>query len=437
MSRILLITTYFYPQNRIPVLRVAQWAKYWALMGCKVTVLTTRKYGFMGPFGLNESLPSNVEIIEIDYLPKILINKLENRGVESVFDKKVASKTHQKESFVLELKRIFRGLRGYIGSLMDIHDFWVSSATKKGLELLSLKEYDLIVSSYSPPAVHVVAKKLKNKYPDVKWIADFRDPWARNHIQSARGIFALYENYKEKSIIQSADCLVTVSAPSTKELQSHYPDKIVHTIENGFDPEEFPTWKEDLQLERKIDCKIKIVYAGFIYPGKRDPSPLFIACNELIDDGIISKEDIAIDFYGNNKKELDAIIDRIDGNRNNIININGFVTRKKSLQAQKKSDLLLFLEWNDPTARSTLPGKLFEYLVSGVPILAVGVDTKNCSGQLIEETRTGKTALNSNEIKQILKDIYKTKYISFYKPVISKIEKYSRSKQAKAMLNLV
>ncbi len=425
-KKILLITTSFYPQNKISVLRVGQWAKYWARFGCEVTVLTTKKYSFLGPFGLDVSLEKNITVIEVDYLPEFFKKRLDK-----------PNKASQKQSQeISKLKKYVRILRGYIGSLFDIHDLWVSPAFKKTIELFEEQQFDFIVSSYSPPAVHVVASKLKKRYPNTIWVADFRDLWAYNHLQSAKGFLGIYEKYKEKNTIKNADMLVTVSKPLTEEMKKQYKNKQVVTIENGFDSEEFPNWKQNLKSTPKLNGKMRITYAGTIYPQKRDPSLLFEACNELIEEGVIKKEQIMIDFYGNNIDELSQIIESNNFNRFGIINLNGFVSRTESLKAQKESDLLLFLEWNDSSARGVLTGKLFEYLVSGVPILGVGIDTNHIAGNLIETTKTGKVFTNSDEIKSFLKLAFTKECLDFYNPDIQKIEKYSRDKQAKLLLDI-
>lgn len=432
-KNILLITTFFYPQNRIPVLRVGQWAKYWSKLGYNVTVLTTKKYSFSGPFGLNVELPESIKIVEVGYIPNFLKNKLDKPVSKNRYKENVANT----ETRTSRIKRFVRTLRSYIGSLLDIHDLWIFSATKKGKELFEEEKFDIIISSYSPPAVHIVASKLKLKYPNTIWVADFRDLWAYNHLQSAKGIFGIYEKFKERKTIKNADILVTVSCPLSKELEQQYQNKKVVTVENGFDPEEFPDWKEKLRIVPKINDSIRITYAGTIYPDKRDPSPLFKACNELIEEGYIKREQIILDFYGNNTSELTHIIKKNNSNRFGIINLNGFVSRDEALKAQKESDVLLFLEWNDPSAIGVLTGKLFEYLVSGVPILGVGVDTNNVAGNLIETTKTGKAVLNSEDIKKILKSAFEKKYFDFYTPEIKEIEKYARDKQAKALIDLI
>ncbi len=429
MKKILLVTSTFYPQNKVSVLRVGEWSKYLAKYGYEVTVLTPKKYSFLGPFGLNKKLPDNVIIKEVDFLPDVLKKKL---------DKKVNTIVYaNNESNIYSLKLFVRKLRRYIGSLIDIHDLWIKPALKEAIKLHEQKKFDYIISSFSPPAVHIIAHKLKIHYPSVKWIADFRDLWAYNHILNPRGIFKIYEKYRESKVLSNSDCIVTVSKPLSDLMKEAYPEKNVFTIENGFDPEEFPNWKENIVKFPEIKDKLTISYLGTIYPEKRDPSILFESINELIEEGFLSKDRVEINFYGDNKKQLLEIINPKNLNKFGIINIKGFVSREESLKIQKNSDLLLLLEWNDPSAKGVLTGKLFEYLVSGRPILAIGISNENAAGEVIEKTKTGKLFLEKESLKNELKKIFVNQKIEFYDPLIEEIEKFSRKKQVEKLIRIM
>src|SRR5690606_23258859 len=100
--------------------------------------------------------------------------------------------------------------------------------------------------------------------------------------------------------------------------------------------------------------------------------------------GVLDRSRISIDFYGQNEKQLAAILDRCHGNRHGVVHAHGFVSRADSLAAQARSSLLLLLESSAPEARGVLTGKLFEYLVSGIPILAVGINSHNAAGALLQ-----------------------------------------------------
>lgn len=419
---ILLISAYFYPQNRISVLRVGQWAKYWALQGHSVTVLTTRKYPFMGPYGLDTPLPAGVDVIEVPYLPDWIV---------APHSGSTPSPEAGASGNVSALRRQVRQWRGHIGSLFDVHDLWIAPARRKGLELMALRQYDAIVSSYSPPAAHMVASRLKAAYPDVAWMADFRDLWADNHIVSARGMFRRVEFALERRSIKGrADLLTTVSQPLADTLQARYPSIPVSVVENGFDPDEFHDWRARINASPKPVLPLRICYAGTLYPGRRDPTPVFDAVNRLIDDGVLDRRHVTLDFYGQNEKELAAILERSNGNRHGVVHAHGFVSRAEALAVQSHSTLLLLLESSEPSARGVMTGKLFEYLVSGVPIMAVGIDQSTAAGAVIQRTGSGFCSSSADEIAQKLADALRHGRFDFYTPDAEQIATYARDRQA-------
>jgi hypothetical protein len=430
LKTILFITPLFYPQNKVAVLRIGEWSKYLAKNGYKVIILTSKKYSFMGPFGLEKELPENVKIIEVDFLPYFLKKRFNNKNYKNI-------KNYNSKNNVLTLKLLVRKIRTYIGSLFDIYDFWINPVFKEAKKIIQKEKIDFVLTSYAPPAGIIVAHKLKKFFPNVKWIADFRDLWAYNHIIYAKGIFGIYEKYKEKRMLLNVDKIITVSNPLSEEMKKHYPDKKIYTIENGFDPDDFKNWKENIIPYPQINNKLVISYLGTIYPQKRDPSILFEAVNELIKEGIISKSQIEINFYGDNIKVLREIIDSNNYNKFGFINIKGLVSRDESLKIQKNSDMLLFLEWNNPLAKGVLTGKLFEYLVSGRPILSVGITNENEAGKVIEKTRTGKNFIDKGLLKKELKKIFLNRKIDFYNPDIREIEKYSRNKQVLKLIEIM
>ncbi len=429
--RILLVTCYFYPQNRISVLRVGQWAKYWALQGHEVTVLTTYKYPFMGPYGLHPAMPDGVQVVEVPYLPNWLCKRLQRPG-------RASNANAHEESTSQRLRRHVRRLRSHIGSLMDIHDLWIRPARRKALELMAQQPYDAVVSSFSPPAAHMVASRLKQAHPGIIWLADFRDLWAHNHITSAKGLLRHIETALEvRTMRHRADALMTVSAPLANDLRGRYPELPVWVVENGFDPEEFMNWPTRLVTAPDANGMLRISYTGTLYPGRRDPTPLLEAVNRLIDKGVLQRERVAIDFYGNNERELADILNACYGNRHGVVHAHGFVSRQDSLAAQARSSLLLLLESSEPAARGVLTGKVFEYLVSGIPILAVGLGRENAAGALLLETGTGFCATTADEIAAMLVHSVQSGRFDFYAPKIHRIASYARDRQAEQITALL
>ena len=177
---------------------------------------------------------------------------------------------------------------------------------------------------------------------------------------------------------------------------------------------------------------LRIVYTGMIYPGHRDPLPLLNALSQLRRRGELEDGMVTVDFYGDRVEVAMALAKKPEYAP--FIRLMGHVTREKALEAQRNADILLLLESPAPEARGVLTGKLFEYLVSGRPILCIGSRPEYEIGQVLKETGTGivigpdqygglsdfiKSTLGGNGLFKI------------YSPKIERVLMYSRSSQAK------
>jgi hypothetical protein len=91
-------------------------------------------------------------------------------------------------------------------------------------------------------------------------------------------------------------------------------------------------------------------------------------------------------------------------NLERFVNHLGYVSHEVALQEQRCSQVLLLIEIDSEQTNCIIPGKLFEYLVSERPILAIGPEQADFAS-IIKETNTGTffTYNNQEEVKaQIL-----------------------------------
>lgn len=398
-------------------------------MGHEVAIVTTEKHSFDGHLNLliNNNDLANVRVKEVPYWPFTV-----KENTVTIYNNSPAG-TPRPSPFITFQKERVRMLRKTIGSLGDIHDFWIYPALKAAQELYNEWKYDVIVSTYSPPATHVIASKLKKKHGRLFWVADFRDLWYGNHLSSAKGVFGVIENRYERHFLKRADMLTTVSNPLNIYIKKRYPNKEVYTCENGFDVEDQINVPEPNYFPD--DSKIRLVYTGTIYAGKQDPSPLFAAIDELKKQGIHISEKLEVLFYGSNLGNLFELVQKYD--LNEVVKTPGFVDRKTVLHIQKSADALIFLEWEDPSIDGILTGKLFEYFYSGTPILGVGVTTNTLPGQLIEQSGTG-VALGRDvsSIYFILLNLINQKGMC-YNPNVNLLRNYTREEQARRLLDKI
>ena len=94
---------------------------------------------------------------------------------------------------------------------------------------------------------------------------------------------------------------------------------------------------------------MKLVYTGQIYPGKQDPSLLFEAIRQLLEENKIGVNDVEVCFYGDNVSVLESLVFKFG--LSSVVKLAPQVSRKASLALQRESTAVIFLDWLDPKQR--------------------------------------------------------------------------------------
>lgn len=423
MKKILFISAYAPPDDVIAAVRVGQWIKYLLRLGYKIELISA-KNDFLYPQTSNIYFnDKNFQLHNIEFIPKIFKRLISNKNVKN------SDKSKAKVGGLF--KNFLRRLRPIFGQL-DLYIFWIFPAIHKGRELLKRENFDYVISSFSPSASHIVASQLKkfSNSNQIEWIADFRDLWSDN--PNTNNLTKFIEARIESLVLKSASKIITVSENGLELLKNKYPEKEIIIIENGFDPEEHPNWKQACSQLKHLNRPIIITYTGLISKKDRNPEILFITLARLLQEGHINRESIQINIFTQNYSECKKILNE-SALDNSIVTISSYIPRHLAIQKQKESDFLLLLESNNERGIGNLTGKVFEYIVSGVPIIAMGMHTKNLAKELVLSTGTGIYCQDIESANKFFMSILENKKIYFYKPDIKKIESYSRSKQVERL----
>lgn len=363
-KKILLVTYYFPPFNNISSLRTLSFARYLGKSGYDVTVLTANHTALSG------------QEFDVSKEPFRLAAILSARSRQAVV-------TDQDEAQRPGWPRRFKAW--LLGNLFSFIDRWYFDAVKEAFSLMAEQGFDVVISSHSPISCHCIARQLKLRFPGIKWIADYRDLWSYNHFGiTPKFPFSVLQRYLEQRINRPADYLTTVSVPLKETLDAHYHKDAV-VIENGFFPDDYEAGKDE---NVKFSARYTFSYTGILYMEKYDVTPFFRAMAEFIDDGAMAAEDGEIRFYGDNSFMLRDIVGATDLPVD-FVRLLPRIPRRQALAVQRQSTALLFLGYESPETKGVLTGKLFEYMISGRPIIAVGITEDNLAGSLIRESNTG------------------------------------------------
>ena len=424
IKNILIITYDWPPRNSIAVYRPYEWAKEWASQGVAVTVITARKCAYDEPLGLDLPPIEGVNVVEVAY--RDLVN---SNGIKTGYLSKIQG------AAVSFAKKHSAKVKKITGANYDIRDNWAKVAISVAIDICQSQKFDIVISTYGPRACHFIGAAIKQSVPGIKWMADYRDLWSIRHDVDLSKSQIKREGVLELKVIKDADFLSTVSDALALDL-STFAGKKVLTVFNGFDAEWHAAIKK---LEAGISenvkpQKIKIVYTGIIYAGSRDPSPLFAAINNLINANKLRSEQVEVHFFGHRQPGIHDLISAYSAE--SFSKVHGHVSREMALREQESADLLLLLESGENVARGVLTGKIFEYMVSGTPILSLGSKLDSAIGELIMETGVGVVCeADLLKIESVLLSVLSGERNKIYTPNLDAIKKYSRKTQAESLLH--
>ncbi len=414
MKKVLIITRHFPPERSVAMLRLRGLGKYLPEFGWEPVFLTPMLPG---------QPDKRFRVIQTPYSGDI-IKRLKkrlgfdpNRRVQEIvgvpFSQREGGRT-----FTNKVETYLRGIIFYPSKRRG----WCPMAIKAGTKLLGEEKFDAIISSFSPVSAHLIGKELKSRF-GIPWIADFRDLWTQNHYYRYGSVRKWFEERLELKTLSTADALVTVSKPWTEKIVRLHKGKDAFTITNGFDPEEVIT--------SSLSKKFTISYTGKVYEGFQEPSLVFGAIRELIEEKKIIPEEVEVCLYDSKRYWLERMTKEygLEG----LVHQRGMISRVEVLSKQRESQVLLLLDWNEPNERGVYPGKVFEYLAARRPILATGGGA-GVIKDLMEQTGAGIHSADAESVKEAVLSFYneyKTNGEVGYKGSEEEINKYSQREMAR------
>jgi len=307
---------------------------------------------------------------------------------------------------------------------------WYNYGIDVGNKIIQNEQIDAIISSSPPITTHLIAKTLSEKY-QIPWIADFRDLWTQNHYHSHTKIRQYFEKKLELKTLSQASAITTTTRPFADKLSELHKNKPIYSIPNGFDP-------DIINPGIDLDDKFLITYTGNLYQGKRDPLPLFNVIEDLLNQGIINRDILKIDFFG---QPEDWLLDEINRHKlQNIVTLRGQLQHDSIIDEQRKAQLLLLLTWDHPEERRVCPGKIFEYLAARRPILSIGNTNGGVVNDLLKQTNAGVHVQTETELWEYLFKAYQ-EYKELgavqYQGIDAEIMKFSHLEMAKKFADVM
>lgn len=282
----------------------------------------------------------------------------------------------------------------------DARVLWVKPSVSFLKDYLQKHQIDTIITTGPPHSLHLIGLQLK-KVLSINWIADFRDPWTTIGYHKELMLTEKAERKHkvlEKKVLQTADKIL-VTSPTTKSEFASLTSKPIEVITNGYDVENVE--------KTPLDAKFTLAHIGS-FLSDRNPRILWKALKEIINENPDFANDFQLKLIGKVSQEILDTIQEFTLS-NYVLNL-GYLSHKEAIQHQRASQVLLLIEIDDETTRCIIPGKLFEYMVSDRPIIAIGPKGSDFE-RIIKETNTG--SFFTYDDKKRLKEMIFTHYQSF------------------------
>ncbi|GAA3606722.1 glycosyltransferase family 4 protein [Flavivirga amylovorans] len=425
MKKKVLIISYYWPPSGGPgVQRWLKFVKYLPEFHIDPIVYIPEAPNYpLVDESLVSEIPNNVTVLKYPIKEPYKLAGLFSKKSSKTISKGIIP-DYKKQSFI---EKVMLYIRGNF-FIPDARIGWVKPSVVYLSKYILENNIDTIITTGPPHSLHLIGLQLK-KDLGVEWLADFRDPWTTiGYHKQLKLTKASKEKHKvlEKKVLNTASQIIVTSFTTKKEFQE-ITSQPIEVITNGYDYETTTAFE--------LDSKFSIAHIGSLL-SKRNPDVLWSVLSDLRKENDDFLKDFQLNFIGA------VSVDVLESIRNNdlsdCVNEVGYVSHKEAIACQKKSQVLLLIEIDSEDTKCIIPGKLFEYMVSNRPIMAIGPNGSDVE-KIIKETNTG-VYFNYDDYESL-----KTTILEHYKAFKNKslqshpigLQKYSRKQLTQQLVALI
>ncbi|MBN3520121.1 glycosyltransferase family 4 protein [Algoriphagus lutimaris] len=384
-KKVLIITYYWPPSGGSGVQRWLKFAKYLPEAGWEPVIFTPENPDFdLKDETLLDEVSPRLEVLKFPiWEPYQLLDKI--RGKKNSHPGRLLE---QKEQGWIEKAAVW--LRANL-MVPDPRVFWVKPSVKFLSDLVNSGQFQAIITTGPPHSMHLIGRDLKRK-TGVFWLADFRDPWSQWEFLDKLPMKSMVRRKHatmEKSVLKESDVITTISPTFQRDL-----NKLAHReiklLTNGFDPADIP---DHFQVAKKEPNRLNLVYSGII-DSIRNPMPLLNAMKEEFKS---VSDQVSFTFVG---KVSNHIQDQISADfwlRKHVHYV-GYVSHEEVFDFYEKADALVLILTNTKNAQGNIPGKLFEYLATNIPIIALG-DPNGDASKILSSVGANKVIAHTDHVR--------------------------------------
>jgi hypothetical protein len=354
-----LIISYYWPPGSSPgVQRWLKFTKFLPSLGIQPFVLTVKNGSFPSyDESLLDEVPKEVKVYRTRAIePFALYNML--RG-------KTGKQVEVGMGNIKNDQNLLSKVANYVRSNYFIPDArvgWNFGAIKKAKKIIQKEQIDLIITTGPPHSTQLIGLQLKTWKPDLKWIADLRDPWTRiyyNQFLNRSKKAQRKDQTLENQVVQKADLLTVVSPGMRDEFSDRA--KNIEVVYNGYDEDDLSN------IKPQRNDQFVLSYVGNFKASQHIPA-FWRALKRMIHE--VPEGTIRFKLVGNRSEVIDRQIQEVLGW--DAVIEKPFLPHDQALAEMMNSSLLFLPIPQQGNNKSIITGKIFEYLAVRRPILSIG-----------------------------------------------------------------
>lgn len=392
--KILQIAYYYPPMGGAGVQRALKFSKYLPLHGVTPIVIACDDPRYVRDESLLGEVPEGLEVHRIKFSPWLARIAAQIRTSNNRSSTKTSTKPPDISTQVRMALRntVLRNVRTL--QMPDDAAPWARQALRKARQVIHDhatrgEPIELIMSSSPPVSTQVLGERLAREF-GLPWVIDFRDLWTDNPTYDLPTWRRALDRRTEQRWLMRATGVITVT-PSWREMLASRlsPEAAVAFIPNGYDEADFAELPQSVHDPEFFT----IVHTGTFY-GQRDPDVLLEGIARYLinspSGARTNARHLRVRLVGNMGARFSHALQAFEKRFPGVVQTVPYMPHAQALAELASADALLLVVGGGQGAavRGWLPGKMFEYLRIGKPVLTLG-DPEGDAAALIRRHTNG------------------------------------------------
>ena len=350
MRRVLVVATFFPPLAGGGVHRVLSFARHLPAHGWSCTVVCAGAHDYwVRDESLLALVPSATEVLRVEG----------GSGLAAWM------RVHGQAGTGRRSGRTFAPLRALADwwMLPDSYAGWARRARGVAAARVARGGVDVVLSSSPPDSAHLAARDVA-RAARMPWVADFRDPWVGLHFRRPPTAWhAARQARLEASVTGEADLVLAASRTHERQLDERAhgrPRRLLH-LPNGFEP-------VAIELGPVDETRFRVAFTGTLSL-MEDVGTVLDAVEQVCAREPAARDVLRVDLVGPYDSDWEALA--AARGLAGIVEFTGPRSHTETRAMQRAAELLLLWKPRGDGFRTMVPGKLYEYLDSERPVLAL------------------------------------------------------------------